>query len=399
MDPTYIRDKPGKSPMGMDLVPVYEDEVSSGSTLTIDPATVQNMGIKTVQVKRQDLHRDLRTVGLIGYDETRQYSINSKVQGWVEHLYVDQTGQFVKKGQPLIDLYSPDLVAAQQEYLLAVNNNRTLAKSPFSPIAEGAQQLLDASRTRLKYWDISDRQIAELEKSGKVRKTMTLYAPYNGIVTVKMVTEGMNIKAGAELFKFSDISKIWINADIYEYEIPWVKVGQQATVKFPYADMADLTGKVTYIYPYVEAKTRTVKVRLEFANPGYQLKPDQYVDVHIATQPVKNALVIPRDAVLFSGEKRTVFVASGGGKFEPRQVKTGVEGDQGLVQVKQGLLDGEQVVTSAEFMLDSESQLQEAIQKMLHPQQEAPPAPAGAAEDLFQDGGMKKKENPEDLFK
>jgi len=395
MDPTYIRHEPGKSPMGMDLVPVYEDEVPTGSTISIDPTTIQNMGIKTAQVERRDLHRDLRTVGLIAYDESRQYSINSKVQGWVEHLYVNETGQFVKKGQPLVDLYSPDLVAAQQEYLLAVNNNRNLAKSPFGPIAEGAKQLLDASRTRLKYWDISDRQIAELEKSGKVRKTMTLYAPYNGIVTMKMVNEGQDIKPGMELFKFSDISKIWIYADIYEYELPWVKLGQQATVRFPYADMPELTGKVTYIYPYVESKTRTVKVRLEFANPGFQLRPDQYVDVKIATQPVKDALVIPKDAVLFSGEKRTVFVALEGGKFEPRQIKTGVEGADGLVQVKEGLFAGDRVVTSAQFMLDSESQLQEAIQKMLHPQQETPATQQGS---MNGGGKQEKQEKLKDLF-
>ncbi len=399
MDPTYIRHEPGKSPMGMDLVPVYEDEAPSGSVISIDPVTMQNMGIKTATAERKDLHRDLRTVGLIAYDESRQYSINSKIQGWVEHLYVNQTGQFVKKGQPLLGIYSPDLVAAQREYLLAVNNNRTLAKSPFSEIGEGAKQLLEASRSRLKYWDISDRQIDQLEKTGKVRKTMTLYAPYDGIVTDKMVNEGMDVKAGMELFKFSDISKVWINADIYEYEVPWVKLGQTATVKFPYADAPPLTGKVTYIYPYVEPKTRTVKVRLEFKNPGFKLKPDQYVNVHIATQAVKNALVIPNNAVLFSGEKRTVFVALGGGKFEPRRVETGVEGDGGLVQVKQGLFEGDKVVTSAQFMLDSESQLQEAIQKMLNPEKEPPAAPKGSTGDLFKDGGKKKQENPEDLFK
>jgi Cu(I)/Ag(I) efflux system membrane fusion protein len=399
MDPTYIRHEPGKSPMGMDLVPVYEDEAPSGSVISIDPVTMQNMGIKTARADRMNLQRDLRTVGLIAYDEARQYSINSKIQGWVERLYVDQTGQFVKKGQPLLAIYSPDLVSAQQEYLLALNNNKALAKSDFPQIAQGAQSLLEASRSRLRYWDISDRQIDELERTGKVRKTMTLYAPYDGIVTMKMVNEGMDVKAGMELFKFSDISRVWIYADIYEYELPWLKLGQKAKVEFPYADMPSLSGRVTYIYPYVEPKTRTVKVRLEFDNPGYQLKPDQYVNVHIATHAIENVLVIPSDAVLFSGEKRTVFVALGGGKFEPRRIKTGIEGDGGLVQVKQGLLDGEQVVTSAQFMLDSESQLQEAIQKMLNPEKETPAASEGSAEDLFQGGGKKKQENPEGLFK
>ncbi len=400
MDPTYIRSEPGKSPMGMDLIPVYEDEAAGGSVIKIDPVTVQNMGISTAKVEQKDLHRDLRAVGQVAYDEARQYSINSKISGWVEKLYVNETGQFVKKGDPLLSIYSPDLVSAQEEYLLALRNKKTLAKSDFAQIAEGADSLLEASRSRLKYWDISSRQIAELEKTGKVRKDMTLYAPYDGIVTAKMVNEGMNVKSGMELFKFSDISKIWVYADIYEYELPWVKLGQEAVVEFPYGDMKELSGKVSYIYPYVDPKTRTVRVRLAFPNAGYQLKPDFYVNVQLKTQAVKNALVIPRNAVLYSGDKRTVFVALGGGKFEPRQIKIGVEGDQGLVQIKQGLLAGEEVVTSAQFMLDSESQLREAIQKMTEPNNPSVQAKADTTEAPSPKGGKgQKKENLDDLFK
>jgi RND family efflux transporter MFP subunit len=399
MDPTYIRHEPGKSPMGMDLVPVYEDQAATGSVITIDPVTIQNMGISTVKVEQRPLHRDLRTVGRVTYDESRQYSINSKVSGWVERLDINETGQFVKKGQSLLSIYSPDLVTAQEEYLLALNNDKALSKSDFPQIAEGAHHLLEASRNRLKYWDISEQQIATLTKTGKVNRAMTLYAPYNGIVTDKLVTAGMFIKTGMELFKISDISTIWVNADIYEYELPWVKEGQMAEVEFPYADMKALTGKVNFIYPYVEPKTRTVKVRIEFKNPGYQLKPDFYVNVQLKTQPIEDALVIPRNAVLYSGDKRTVFVAQGNGKFEPRQIKVGVEGDQGVVQVIQGLFKGEEVVTSAQFMLDSESQLREAIQKMLEPTKPAPEQ-AKPAQGQGQ-GGEKgqKKEDLNDLFK
>ncbi|MBA3016137.1 MAG: efflux RND transporter periplasmic adaptor subunit [Proteobacteria bacterium] len=400
MDPTYIRNEPGKSPMGMDLVPVYEDQAATGSIISIDPVTIQNMGISTAKVEQKALHRDLRTVGLVAYDESRQYSINSKVSGWIERLTVNETGQFVKKGTPLLSIYSPDLVSAQEEYLLALNNNQALAKSDFPQIAEGAQRLLEASRSRLKYWDISEQQISELTKTGKVRKTMTLYSSYSGIVTMKMVNEGMFINAGMELFKLSDISKIWINADIYEYELPWVKEGQEAVVEFPYGDMKTLTGKVSYIYPYVEPKTRTVKVRLEFDNPGYHLKPDLYVNVRLNTQPIEDALVIPRNAVLYSGEKRTVFVTLGGGKFEPRLIKIGVEGDQGMVQVTQGLFAGEEIVTSAQFMLDSESQLREAIQKMLEPKKPSESAKPEPMKDPPQEGATgKKNEDLDDLFK
>jgi Cu(I)/Ag(I) efflux system membrane fusion protein/cobalt-zinc-cadmium efflux system membrane fusion protein len=198
MDPTYIRDEPGKSPMGMDLVPVYEDETAPGG-IVIDPVTAQNMGIRTAPVERRNLARTLRTVGLVTYEESRQYSINSKIDGWIEKLHVNQTGQMVRKGQPLLEIYSPELVAAQQEYLLALDNGRRLAESPFPEVAEGARRLLDAARTRLSYWDISEKQISELERTRQLRKTLTLYSPYGGIVTEKKTFEGMRVMAGEEL--------------------------------------------------------------------------------------------------------------------------------------------------------------------------------------------------------
>jgi len=405
MDPTYIRNKPGKSPMGMDLVPVYEDQAASGSVITIDPTTIQNMGVKTTPVKYETLTRTLRTVGIVTYKEPQQYTINSKVDGWIERLYVNETGQTVKKGQPLMAIYSPDLVTAQQEYLLALHNERTLKSSPFPSIAGGGQSLLEASRMRLKYWDISDRQIAQLRKTGKVRKDLTLYAPYAGIVTQKMVDQGMYVKAGKGLLQLSDISSVWINADVYESELPWLKLHQRAEVEFPYAPQENLKGEISFIYPYVDQKNRTTKVRLDFPNPDNQLKPNMYVNVDIAVQSVRNAMVIPENAILDSGTRQTVFVALGNGKFEPRQVKVGLQGDDGRTQIVQGLLDGEKVVTSAEFMLDSESQLKEAIQQMLQPKKELAvekAAPAGNGkklEGLFDDQPAKKKDQDlNDLF-
>ncbi|MEN8687461.1 MAG: efflux RND transporter periplasmic adaptor subunit, partial [Desulfuromonadales bacterium] len=224
MDPTFIRDEPGKSPMGMDLVPVYEDEAVTGSVISVDPVTSQNMGVRLALATRKDLSRTVRTVGLVGYEEPKQYSVNSKIDGWVERLYVNQTGQFVKKGSALLEIYSPELVSAQEEFLLAYGNRQSLANSPFPSIANGAERLLDASRRRLQLWDISARQISRLEKTGQVAKTLTLYSPYDGIVTMKMVREGQFIKGGMELLMLSDISEVWVYADIYEYEMPWVKV-------------------------------------------------------------------------------------------------------------------------------------------------------------------------------
>lgn len=392
MDPTYIRNEPGKSPMGMDLVPVYEDEASSGSTISIDPVTAQNMGVRTAPVERRHLHRKIRTVGTIEYEEPKVTSVNAKVEGWIEKLYVDRTGQLVKKGQPLLELYSPKLVSAQQEYLLALRNKDALKDSAFTEISDGGQSLLEAARQRLRYWDISDRQIRRLEKTGQVRKTLTLYAPYGGIVTMKMAMPGQFVKAGQELFVVGDISRVWVYADIYEYELPWIEVGQEAEVMLPLVGEKSLKTKIDYIYPYVEPKTRTVKARMTFDNPGLELKPDMYVNVRVQGREVTDVLAVPNEALLRSGEKKTVFVALGDGKFEPRLVKTGVEGDDGFVEITSGLLDGETVVTSAQFLFDSESRLREAIQKMLEPKR-VEPAPAATRE-----GHEMPQEDLEGLF-
>lgn len=395
MDPTYIRDEPGKSPMGMDLIPVYEDEAAGGSIISIDPVTSQNMGVRIATVTRRDMQRTIRTVGLVGYDEPRQYSINSKINGWIEKLYVNETGQQVKKGQPLLEIYSPDLVSAQEEFLLALSNKATLENSAFPEIAEGARRLFESSRKRLKLWDISNRQIDRLEKTGKVEKALVLYAPYDGIVNMKMAYEGMYAKAGVELFQISDISTVWVYADIYEYELPWVRVGQEAEIVLPFVGENRLNARVSYLYPYVEPKTRTVKARMELDNPGFELKPDMYVNVYMKSQVVRDALAIPAEAVLHSGEKRTVFVALEGGKFEPRLVQTGIQDEEGYIQVGQGLFEGEKVVTSAQFMLDSESKLREAIAKMLEPKKAPPAASEEDAEDLFAD---EEEESAEELF-
>ncbi|SDM13296.1 membrane fusion protein, cobalt-zinc-cadmium efflux system [Geoalkalibacter ferrihydriticus] len=382
MDPTYVRDEPGQDYMGHDLVPVYEDGAVPGQVL-IDPVTMQNMGVRIAPVERRDLSRTIRTVGTIEYDEPHRYSINNKIDGWVERLHVNQTGQTVRKGQALLDIYSPELVSAQEEFLLALRNRDRLAQSSFPEVAAGGERLLEAARTRLKYWDISERQIAELEKSRQARKTLTLFSPHAGIVTEKRVFEGMRIMAGEDLFQISDLSRVWIISDIYEFEAPWVRVGLQARVELPFAAEAAREGEITFLYPYLRAETRTLQARIEFDNPDLQLKPGMYANVFIAADPVMDVLAIPSEAVLRSGKRERVFVALGEGRFEPRTVTVGVTDEDGYVQIKSGLRMGEDVVVSAQFMLDSEAKLQEAIQKMT-PLPEAPePEPEIDLEDLF----------------
>lgn len=398
MDPSYIRDQPGKSPMGMDLVAVYEDQSVLGQLINIDPVTRQNMGVRTEKVSRKDIHRTIRTVGLVGYEETKQYSVNSKIEGWVEKLFVNETGRFVKKGQPLLEIYSPQLVAAQEEFLLALRNKLSVSGSSVPGIIQGASRLLESSKKRLTYWDISDKQIAELESKQSATKTLVLNAPYDGIVMVKKVNEGMFVKAGMELYTLADISKVWVYADIYEYELPWVKEGQHVRVQLPYqSDSFD--GRISTIYPYLDAKSRTVKARIDLDNLGLDLKPDMYVNVRISTEPVRDVLTIPAEAILNSGESQTVFVEREEGKFEPRLIKTGLFDEEGNVEVLQGLLDDEMVVTSAQFMLDSESTLRSAIQKMLEPKKSSSsklPDAQNGQDDLSTKNG--EKEEIESLF-
>ncbi|HAD04119.1 MAG: efflux transporter periplasmic adaptor subunit [Desulfuromonadales bacterium GWC2_61_20] len=386
MDPTYVRDAPGKDTMGMDLVPVYEGGGEAG-TVSIDPVTAQNMGVRIAPVERRNLARTLRTVGVVTFAEPLQSSINTKIEGWLERLYIDQTGQQVKKGAPVAEIYSPDLVAAQQEYLLAVRNQDKLAASDLPGVADGARRMLEAARTRLNYWGISDRQLAELQRSGTPQRTMTLHSPFTGVVTMKKAVQGMRVMAGEEIAQLADLSTVWVNAEIYQSELPWIKLGQSATVELPYAGGKSVTGKVTFIQPMIGAESRTVKARIELANPGFALKPDMFANVVIRAEESRQSLAIPAEAVLDSGVQQTVFVSLGDGKFAPRPVKTGVKDDGGYVQILDGLKDGEQVVISAQFMLDSESKLREALRKMTEPQAPAA-APAGT-----------KQEKLDDLFK
>jgi Cu(I)/Ag(I) efflux system membrane fusion protein/cobalt-zinc-cadmium efflux system membrane fusion protein len=367
MDPTYIRNTPGKSPMGMDLVPLYEEEGEKepSSNIRIDPVTMQNMGVRFEKVARKKLVKKIRTVGNITYDETRIFTVNTKFSGWIEKLHVDFVGTRVHKGQPLFDIYSPDLVTAQEEYLLAIEQRKRLASSTYASIREGAERLLNASRTRLRYWDLTEEQIRQIEKAGQVEKTITVYSPATGVVIKKNAFRGHYVKAGMHQYEIADLSTVWVDVNIYEYELPWVREGMGAEMELPYIPGKRFKGKVLYIYPYLEAKTRTATLRLQFANPSDELKPDMYADIYLESLVAKDTLVIPQEAVIDSGVRKMVFIYLGKGKFQPREVVLGAEGEDHQFQVLEGLSEGEQIVVSAQFMLDSESRLREAIQKML----------------------------------
>lgn len=368
MNPTYIRNEPGQSPMGMDLVPVYEEEggeKESTSTIRIDPVTVQNMGVRFQAVVKQPLVKSIRTYGNITYDETRIYSVNTKFDGWIEKLYVNFEGATVRKGQPLFEIYSPDLVTAQEEYLLALKQFNSLSESSFPHIRDGAKSLRKASETKLRYWDLSAEQIKSIGSSGKVKKALTVYSPVKGVVIEKNVYEGHMVQAGVPLYKIADLSRVWVDVDIYEYELPWIQQGMKASMQLSYIPGKRFEGKVIFVYPYLSAKTRTARLRLVFDNPDLQLKPDMYANIFLESRLPGESLVIPQEAIIDSGVRKIVFVALGKGRFEPREVLTGVEVGGGKYQILSGLEEGEQIVTSAQFMLDSESRLREAIQKMI----------------------------------
>jgi Cu(I)/Ag(I) efflux system membrane fusion protein/cobalt-zinc-cadmium efflux system membrane fusion protein len=375
MDPTYISPKPGKSPMGMDLVPVYEEEggqKEAASTIRIDPVTMQNMGVRLGRVQRKTLVKEIRTVGNITFDETKIFTVNTKFSGWIEKLYVNFVGEDVKKGQPLFDIYSPALVSAQEEYLLALNQYRKLGSSSYARIRDGARRLLAASRTRLRYWDLTERQIARIGQSGRVQKVITIYSPAAGIVTKKEAFIGHYVKEGEHQYEIVDLSSVWVDVDVYEYELPWVKKGMAAEMDLSYIPGKRFKGKVLFIYPYLDVKTRTAKLRLAFANPGYQLKPGMYANIYLKSVIAQKGLVIPQEAVIDSGVRQVVFVALGKGKFQPRDVRIGLEVGENSYQVLDGLKQGDEIVLSAQFLLDSESRLREAIQKMLEVRKREP---------------------------
>ena len=306
MHPAYTSDQPGIAPdCGMNLVPKYADEVEAmkdrpPGTVMISVEKQQLIGVRTTEVRRERLMRTIRTVGRVEADETKLARIHVKVAGWVEEVYVDFVGKLVKKGQPLFTLYSPELVSTQQEYLIARRGEQYLGESSYREVAEGAETLLRAARERLRLWDITDEQIEKLEQTGAVTRTMTLNSPIDGFVMHRNLFPQTYVSPDIRLYEIADLSTIWVYVDVYEYEVPYVRLGQRATMRLSYFPGKTYTGRVTYVYPTLDPKTRTVRVRLDFRNPGFALKPGMFADVEIKINYGVQTLV-PSEAVLDSG--------------------------------------------------------------------------------------------------
>lgn len=334
----------------------------SGGELDVAPERLQSIGVRFERATRRALDRDIRTVGRVAIDERRLARVNLKIEGWIDQLYVNTTGQSVTRGQPLFSVYSPELVATQEEYLLALRSAQTLGASEYPEVAEGSKSMREAARRRLQLWDIADSHIRELERSGKILRTLPIHAPLGGTVIEKMAVAGMRVMPGEDLYAIADLSHVWILADIYEYELPFIEIGQTAGITLSYDPAASMTGRLAFIYPTLDGETRTVRVRFELDNPGGKLKPDMYVNIAL-TVPLGERLIVPKDAVLESGIRQIIFVRQGGGKLAWRTVKIGARAGD-WVEILDGLSEGEEIVTSANFLIDSESQVKGAMAGM-----------------------------------
>jgi len=375
MNPEVTSPTPTKDAMGMDYVPVYAEADEPKGSVKIDAVTVQNIGVRTAIAKRSILSHIVRAVGRVAYDEERIVRLHPKTEGWIETLRVDKTGQQVKKDQDLLSIYSPQLVAGQQEYILALNNLKVLEKSPIEDIRRGAEELVNSSRERLKLLDVPAHQLHDLTHDRNIKKSLHIHTPADGIVINIGAREGQYVTPETELYMIADLSKVWVYADIYEYELPWVKVGDPVEMQLAGVPGRIFNGHLAFIYPYAEAKTRTIKVRLVFDNAEFLLKPELFADVTIYAGKQADAVVIPSEAVIRSGAKTQVFVVRGAGKFEPREITVGLLSNNEIA-VLDGLKEGEEVVTSAQFLIDSESKLREATAKMMEPSTPQQPEPS-----------------------
>lgn len=342
-------------------------KVAGRSGVMISSEKQQLIGLRTIRASRRVLNAAIRTVGRVEYDERAVAHVHTKVEGWIEKLYADFTGQWVSKGQPLLEIYSPELLAAQKEYLLALQTQRQLRNiAEASELAIGAEDnssLVAAARQKLLLWDLQPAQIDVLARTGMVRKTVTLYSPASGYVIEKKALSGMQVMPGMELYTLANLSSVWVHAQIYEYELPKVKLGQAASMRLSYLPGVSFSGRVNYIYPTLDPRTRTATVRIVFVNPQNRLKPEMHTEVTIEIGSGRQELAIPVDAVIDSGMRKLVFVTRGDGYFEPREIVTGGRvGD--YYPVIKGLKDKEMVVAAANFLVDSESQLKAAAGTM-----------------------------------
>ncbi len=374
MNPSVTSPVPMKDEMGMDYVPVYADEAGqqpSASVPGLAPVQLSEEGIRlagvqTVAAVEESLARTIRTVGTVTADETRIQHFHTRVTGWVETLYVNFTGQFVEAGQPVLSIYSPELLASQEEFLRARETAGRFAASDLPEVRKGGEELLAAARRRLRLFDVPEGFIEELERTGQPQRAVTLVAHTSGYVTSKGIFHGQQVDPSMmDLFTITDLSHVWIDADFYEYEASLLRLGQEARLTLTYDPAVRLSGRIAYIYPTLNPETRTIKVRFDFANPGLKLKPGMFANVELNTGGARG-VVIPDSAIIDTGERQVVFVSLGGGRFDPRQVRVGVR-SEGQALIVSGVATGEQVVVKANFLLDSESQLRAALAGVTSP--------------------------------
>ena len=368
MNPSVTSPVPAKDQMGMDYVPVYADDAAAlePGTVSIDPTIVQDMGVRIATAERRTLRRTIRTVGRVDYDEKGLVHVNLRTEGWVRRLLVTDTGQPVRRGQALLTLYSPQIVSSEQEYLLALRGAAALGSEAPAEIAEQARALRDSSAERLRLLGVPEGELRRLQRDGKIRQEITLTAPASGIVQSVGARAGQFVAMTTEVYRIADLSTVWVLADLYENDVPWVHTGDDAELQLRGLPGKTLHARVEYVYPYLDGATRTQKVRLSLANPDGLLKPDMYADVTFRDGEAVDAVTVPEAAVVRSGTGAQVFVVAAPGRFAPRAVRLGVAAD-GHVQILDGLAAGETVVVSGEFLIDSESRLREAAAKMLPP--------------------------------
>ncbi len=361
----FVSPKPGVDPMGMALVPVYVDELAKERFLILSPVQMENIGLRLATVAKTKAERVVRSVGRVDYAEPLLGDVTLKIGGWIENLLVNYVGQRVKKGEPMFSIYSPDLVSAEDEYLIQ-------SQLPQPGETARGQDVFDAY-DKLRYWDVPKDEIEAIRRAGHAKKSITFLSPFSGWVIEKSAYEGMYMKPGMRFFRIADLSTVWVYVYVYEYQLPWLKVGQPAHLTLPFRPGQVFEGKVVYIYPHVDSRTRQIGVRLEFANPDLQLKPEMYGNVEISTQSGQR-MAVPLDAIIYTGAEKAwhgaphragfAYVQMKPGKFEAREVVFGQDLEEGKVDVLSGLKDGEQVVVDGQFLLDTERKVKQANMAM-----------------------------------
>ena len=386
MHPQIVRDHPGDCPIcHMALTPI--DSRSAGDEsgeIQIDPLVVQNMGVRTAQVTRGTLTKTVRTVGLLALPEPGLHDVTLKVGGWIDKLYADQEGMHIQKGQPLFEVYSPDLQVAEQELIGAVKSQAALPTDANESLRTEAQNLIDSAKRKLRLWDLDQQEIDAIAKADQPPRDVIFRSPATGDLEEKMIVQGASFGPGMKLLRVADHTKMWLDAQVYAQQLPLVKAGQKVLAMVEGIGGKTFTGEISFVYPHLDAMSRTVRVRAAFDNPDLELKPGMYATVQIMTEPIEDAIHCPREAVIDTGTKQIAFIAEGEGHFSPRNVRVGLTGDDDLVQILDGLAPGETVVTSGQFLMDVESRTIEATQKLADAAPAAPAPQTKPAESLTQ---------------